>query len=153
MSMNFSFVQITDHHMQETEDSLLRGYPTVRHFQSVLRHLTEHVAHQIDFIVSTGDLAQTGTDAEYQAICQMLKLQPISKAPGPQRVSFGSLENFPMYFLPGNHDPRPKFFQHLFPKSPPADQMNVIFFHKGVQFICLDWGDQNEAVTQPEMPV
>lgn len=149
--MDFAFVQITDHHLQEAEEALLRGYPTARHFQAVLRHLAEHVAADIDFIVSTGDLAQHGADAEYQAICQMLNLQAVSEAPGPQPVSIETLHEFPMYFLPGNHDSRPQFFQHLFPKSLPTTLINASFVHKGVQFICLDWGDQNQAIAQPEM--
>ena len=49
-----------------------------------------------------------------------------------------------MYFLPGNHDPREVFFPNMFAPSP-LRAMNVAFEHGGIQFVCLDWGDQNKA--------
>jgi 3',5'-cyclic-AMP phosphodiesterase len=146
----FSFIQITDHHLRESESLLTHGYSTVRAFQAVLRHIADHTAGRADFIVTTGDLVESGTDAEYQAVCGMLNLEVVSGAPGPHFISIEGLRSFPMYFLPGNHDPRAVFFRNLFPLTPPADLMNVAFEHQGVRFICLDWGPQGKAVVHRE---
>ena len=60
-------------------------------------------------------------------------------------------EGLPQNLLPGKHDDRVTFFTGLFPASPPRSLMNVTFIHKGIQFICLDWGGGNKAIAQPEM--
>jgi len=39
----FSFIQITDHHLRESESLLTHGYSTVRAFQAVLRHIADNV--------------------------------------------------------------------------------------------------------------
>ena len=60
----------------------------------------------------------------------------------------------PMYFLPGNHDPRDVFFRNMFPSSVGTSlrsAMNVSFTHKGIQFICIDWGSENKGVSTPAM--
>jgi 3',5'-cyclic-AMP phosphodiesterase len=148
--MSFSFVHITDLHLTETETILRRGFSPAFALRSVLHHIAEHAAAQIDFIVSTGDLVEPATDAAYQNLLQMLNLKDVSGAPGPQRVTIEGLQDFPMYFLPGNHDDRGPFFRHLFPQTPPMRLMNAVFHHKGIQFICLDWGPQAKAVAYSE---
>jgi 3',5'-cyclic-AMP phosphodiesterase len=149
--VHFSFVQITDHHLGETETALTSGYSTAHALRTVLCHIAEHVADHIDFVVSTGDLVDAPTEKSYQNLCQMLNLRALSPAPGPQFVTCEGLQAFPMYFLPGNHDDRDTFFRHLFPQMSPTPLMNGAFQHKGVQFICLDWGPQAKAVAHPEM--
>ncbi|MCC7352929.1 MAG: metallophosphoesterase [Anaerolineae bacterium] len=62
--MAFSFVQITDHHLRESEALLTRGYSTAYAFRAVMRHIAQHAASRADFIVTTGDLVNFGTDAE-----------------------------------------------------------------------------------------
>lgn len=74
-----------------------------------------------------------------------------SEIPGPLFISAEGLYEFPMYLLPGNHDDRNNFFKCLFPKSLPAPLMNVTFSHKGIQFICLDWGPHSKATAHLEM--
>lgn len=148
---SFAFVQITDHHLRESESLLIYGYSTAWAFRKVMRHIAEHVAERVDFIVTTGDLVHSGSDAEYESVRRMLGLRGGADAPGPHRVSIEGLQEFPMYFLPGNHDSRPGFFRHLFPLTQPMRLMNVAFEHKGVRFICLDWGPQTKAVAYPEM--
>lgn len=148
---DFAFVQVTDHHLRESEALLTHGYSTAWAFRCVMRHIADYVADRADFIVTTGDLAHSGSDAEYQAVCEMLNLQAISEAPGSQYVSLEGLCEFPMYFLPGNHDSRSNFFRHLFPLTTPMDLMNIAFEHKDIQFICLDWGPQGKAMMHPEM--
>ena len=141
--MSLSFIQITDHHLPEAESNLTKGFSPWYAFRAVMRHIAEHHS-DVDFIVSTGDLVDQGTDAEYQHFRQKLGLDEISAPPGPQRVSIEGLRDMAMYFLPGNHDPREPFFRNMFAPSP-LRAMNVAFEHSGIQFICLDWGDQNKA--------
>jgi Icc protein len=70
--------------------------------------------------------------------------------PGPQRVNVEGLREYPMYFLPGNHDDREKFTRCLFPNSEPVELYNFAFEHKGLQFIFMDWGAESKAVFLPE---
>ena len=149
--MSFAFIQITDHHLRETEQTLTFGFSPAWALRSVLRDVAESCAERADFIISTGDLVHMGTEAEYLCLCRLLNLEDLSPAPGPQRISVEGLEGFPIYFLPGNHDSRELFYRSLFPQSQPSDTMNLSFIHKGVQFICLDWGTEDKGVIQPEM--
>ncbi len=142
--MAFSFIQITDHHLTESDARLSEGFSTWHAFRAVLRHIAAHYA-DVDFVVSTGDLVHRGSDAEYRFFREQLGLRETSAPPGPQRVSVEGLREMPMYFLPGNHDPREAFFRHMFPQASER-AMNVTFDYGGVQIICLDWGDQNKAV-------
>lgn len=149
--MAFSFVQITDHHLGDTEDALLCGYSPAYALRATLRHIAEHVGHHIDFIVSTGDLVDAPSDISYTNLRQMLNLRPSESAPGPGLVSLEGLNDVPMYLLPGNHDDRDGFFRHLFQQEQPQPFMNASFQHKGIQFICLDWGPGGKAVEHPEL--
>lgn len=149
--MSFSFIQITDHHLRESEALLTRGYSTAYAFRAVMRHIAQNWADRIDFIVTTGDLVDGGTDAEYQQFRRMLGITEASRAPGPQRVNIEGMRDMPMYFLPGNHDPRAAFYRNMFSLDEPRELMNVAFAHKDVQFVCLDWGGENKAVAYPEM--
>ena len=63
--MSLSFIQITDHHLPEAESNLTKGFSPWYAFRAVMRHIAEHHA-DVDFIVSTGDLVDQGTDAEYR---------------------------------------------------------------------------------------
>lgn len=137
--MAFSFIQITDHHLCETETQLWQGYSTAYALRTVLRHIAEQFAPQMDFLVTTGDLVDVACEESYGNARQILQLQVVSPAPGPALVTLEGLQAFPMYFLPGNHDDRQHFFRQLFADTPPMALMNVRFEHQGVQFICLDW--------------
>lgn len=151
MPSKFSFIHISDHHLRETDALLSRGFSTGYAFRRVLDHIAEHHAHGADFIVTTGDLVESGADAEYSAAKARLQLElQAREPPGPHWVTTAGLL-LPMYFLPGNHDPRPAFFRNLFPSARARPQINAAFEHKGVQFVCVDWGDQNQAVAYPEM--
>lgn len=153
-SRAFSFIQITDHHLREEESMLTHGYSCAYAFRALMRHIAENAAHQADFIVTTGDVTETPSGESYRTVQRMLGLrQGITAvdAPGPQLVSIEGLSRFPMHFLPGNHDDRRNFFDylHLRPSSSPL--ANARFRHKGIQFVCLDWGSANQAVSTPEM--
>jgi len=154
----FSFIQITDHHLPAAEAQLRRGYSPWHAFRTVMRHIAEHHA-DMDFIVSTGDLVDGGTDAEYQHFRDALDIRASSAPPGPQYVSIEGLRDMPMYFLAGNHDARANFFRNMFPPSTALRSaqdatpraLNVTFTHQGVQFVCIDWGAANKAVASTGM--
>ena len=152
--MAFRFIQITDHHLMATEAMLSRGYSPSHALRAVLRHIARHHG-DVDFIVSTGDLVDRGLDEEYRTFRALVGLRGTSVAPGPQLASGEGLRDVPMYFLPGNHDPREVFFRGMFPGEGPAPSeswaMNVAFEHKGVRFACVDWGAANKAVATAEM--
>lgn len=150
--MTFSFVQITDHHLCETEALLLQGYSPAYALRQLIRHIAAHVGSSIDFLVTTGDLVDDPSATSYENVVQMLQLQAVSPAPGPARITLEGLQKFPLYLLPGNHDDRTRFFHYLFADAPSMSRMNVSFQHKGVQFICLDWGTQGPAQAGPELP-
>ena len=146
-NMTFSFIHITDHHLPESEAALVRGFSPTFAFRSVMRHIAEHVAPLADFMITTGDLVEHPSDVSYRNLRHMLALQDdLAEAPGPLRVSIEGLRDFSLYCLPGNHDDRSHFFQYLFPKTPPVPLLNVAVIHKGVQFVCLDWGSQPKAI-------
>ncbi|GCF07009.1 metallophosphoesterase [Dictyobacter arantiisoli] len=146
--MAFTFVQITDHHLGAREDTLMHGYNPAQALRAVLRHIAEH--EQFDFLVSTGDLVDRADS--YHTFCQLFQLRPAAAAPGPALVTIEGLRDCPMYFLPGNHDDRENFYAHLFSRTTPPDTlMHVAFQHKGIQFLCLDWGPGGVAKAHPEM--
>lgn len=144
--MSFSFVQITDHHLTGSEDTLLRGFSTWYSYRTVLRHIATHVAGQIDFIVSMGDLVDPAPDAAYRNVLVALHADPAgARVPGPLHITAEGLANVPMYFLPGNHDDLDAMLRVIFPGSPAMNRMNVTFEHSGTRFICLDWGREADA--------
>lgn len=150
--MNFAFVQITDQHLTASPAELVHGVNTTITLRAVLRHIAQTVGDQIDFIVSTGDLVQTASAESYRAAGQLLGLHnSAAHAPGPVRISAEGLHDCPLYVLPGNHDDRDTFFSSLFPAGQPQSRLNATFVHKGLQFICLDWGPGAKAVAEPEM--
>ena len=147
---NFAFIQVTDHHLLETEERLRRGFSPGYALRMVMRHIAEHVADAADFMISTGDLVDPCTDETYQCAVKLLGLNSSAMLPGPQRINLEGLHDFPMYFLPGNHDDREMFTRYLFPGSKPLNLYNFTFNHKGVQFVFMDWGPESEAHLFPE---
>ena len=69
---DFSFIQITDHHLLESEEALRQGFCPGYALRMVMRHIAENVAHSADFIISTGDLVEPETDATYQCAVKLL---------------------------------------------------------------------------------
>src|SRR5215211_6638895 len=147
---NFSFIQITDHHLLESEEALREGFVPGHALRMVLRHIARNTADKADFILSTGDLVEPSTEAAYACAARLLGLDTSAKAPGPWRVNAEGLRDFPMYFLPGNHDDREMVTRCLFPSSTPAALYNFTFEHKGIQFVFMDWGPESKAVFLPE---
>jgi 3',5'-cyclic-AMP phosphodiesterase len=147
---NFSFVQITDHHLLESEEAHREGFVPGHALRMVIRHIAQNVADKADFIISTGDLVEPPTEAAYACAARLLGLDSSARAPGPWNVNIEGLRDYPMYFLPGNHDDREMVTRCLFPDSQPVDLYNFTFEHKGVQFIFMDWGPESKAVFLPQ---
>ncbi len=149
--MAFSFLQITDHHLQASESVLVRGFSTAYSFRAVMRHIAQHAAPHADFILSMGDLVDPPTHSAYQAVRNMLGLAgQTAPAPGPLRITLEGLREFPAYFMPGNHDDRNAFFGSFLGQAPAMPLMNGMFEHKGVRLVCLDWGTEPTSVAYPE---
>ena len=147
---DFTFLQITDHHLPERESDLPRGFSPVYSLRAVLRHIAQNSSYSADFILSTGDLVDPGTQLGYQNLCQMLQLQPAQKPPGPGRITIEGLQNQAIYLMPGNHDDRILFQKYLFTQASSEMLINATFHHKGVQFVCLDMGVDAKAVLYRE---
>ena len=147
---DFSFVQITDHHLLEYPEQLREGFSPGHALRMVMKHIAENVAKKADFIISTGDLVEPPTDATYQCAVKLLGVQSPAALPGPQKVNVEGLKEYPMYFLPGNHDDRELMTRYLFPDSETPNLYNFTFVHKGIQFIFMDWGAESKAFFFPE---
>lgn len=147
---NFSFIQITDHHLLASEEQLRKGFSPGYALRMVMRHIAKNVAEKVDFIISTGDLVDPCTDETFQGVVKFLGINSSTALPGPQQVNIEGLQDFPMYFLPGNHDERDMFTRYLFPDSEPVDLYNITFNHNGVQFVFMDWGPETKAHLYPE---
>lgn len=147
---NFSFIQITDHHLLEDENALREGFSPGHAFRMVMRHIAENTADKADFIISTGDLVEPCTELAYQTSMKFLGMNSPASLPGPQHINIEGLKEYPMYFLPGNHDDRSLMSRYFFPESAPAALFNMTFVHKGVQLIFLDWGPESKACFLPE---
>jgi len=152
--MDFSFIQISDHHILDTETALLRGFSPGYAFRTVLNHIAEHLAGQFDFLVTTGDIVNTPTPDAYRTFGRMLGLHNHSsnpaRFPGPLLASIVGLRDFPVYCLPGNHDDRADFYRYLYPQTANPGLANAAFVHQGVQFIFLDMGPDVKAKAHPE---
>ena len=142
--MAFSFIQITDHHLGSTEQTYNHGYATAYALSRLMDHLAEAEAWGADFLICTGDLVNNGTGDEYAFFRRLVGLQGTAAAPGPLALSRGGLRNLPAYFIPGNHDVRPVFLSSFFSGAPAAGA-NMAFEHKGMQFLCLDFGTGRRA--------
>ena len=142
--MPFSFIQITDHHLGATEQTYNHGYATAHALGQVLDHIAEADGWGAEFLVCTGDLVNNGTGEEYAFFRRFVGLEGAAAAPGPLALSRGRLRGLPAYFIPGNHDVRPVFFDGFFSGVAPAGA-NMAFEHNGVQFLCLDFGTGGRA--------
>lgn len=148
----FSFIQISDHHLGESEQTLRKGFLPAYAFRAALRDIAQQCKDQVDFIVSTGDLVLGATAAEYENVYRMLNLKAVSPLHGPQLVSIEGLQDFPMYFIPGNHDDAFQFSSCLFHHPPQGEQLHLSFRHKGVHFVSPDWGPEEPGGIAPDTP-
>ncbi|MCL5429488.1 MAG: metallophosphoesterase [Chloroflexi bacterium] len=148
--MSFSFVHISDHHLLHSADELLLGFSPGHAFRKVLRFISEHLAREIDFIVSGGDLVEIPDLVSYETAKRLMDLRPGSLAPGPGFVRAEGLNGLPIYFLPGNHDDRKNFYRSLYVEQTMLGLMNAYFEHDGIRFLCLDLGTEIKGVLSEE---
>src|SRR5512147_2916011 len=127
--MDFSFLQITDHHLLESPEQIREGFVPGHALRMVMKHIAGHVADKADFIISTGDLVEPPTEAAYECAIKLLGLEESASLPGPQHVNLDGMQHYPMYFLPGNHDDRELMTRCLFPASKPVELYNFTFEH------------------------
>ncbi|HNT23857.1 MAG TPA: metallophosphoesterase [Anaerolineales bacterium] len=152
MPEDFSFIQITDHHLGPSATSVRLGYAVNYTFTQTLQHLAQYAAPQADFLISTGDLVDPPTPQGYAWLQNELGAAPGSAAfPGPLSMRRPGLEGLPLYLMPGNHDDRRRMCEQFFPLSRPGGMLNASFEHKGVLFLCLDWGADSKARLYPEL--
>lgn len=147
---DFSFIQITDHHLLDSPDALREGFSPGHALRMVMKHISEHAADSADFILSTGDLVEPPTEEAYQCAIDLLGIESSASLPGPLKINVEGLKGYPFYFLPGNHDDREMLTRCLFPNSKSPGLHNFTFVHKGIQFIFLDWGPESKAYFFPE---
>lgn len=147
---NFSFIQITDHHLLESEEELREGFSPGHALRMVMKHIADHVANKADFIISTGDLVEPPTEKAYQCAMKLLGIQTQASVPGPLHLNVEGLNDYPLYYLPGNHDDREMLRSYFFPNAKPLNLYNFTFVHKGIQFIFMDWGPESKAFLFPE---
>lgn len=81
-------IQITDTHLLEDRNRLLRGHDTDRSLRSVLAHAAQHLA-PLDLVLVTGDLAHHAEPGAYARLRSYLERT-----------------GAPIECLPGNHDSR-----------------------------------------------
>ncbi|MEM5775240.1 MAG: metallophosphoesterase, partial [Anaerolineaceae bacterium] len=172
--MAFSFAQITDHHIGRSAEDAPHNYPTTQTLRAVLDDISA-AGQGLDFLLSTGDLVNTPDEASYRYFLQLINAQPAQRIPGPHRMHYGILRDFPIYLMPGNHDDRDQFFRSLYHNEEPARmnqalpsaalpsaalpsaarqnaaRMNAVFTHKGVRFVMIDWGPGVQAELTDEM--
>ena len=147
---DFSFIHITDHHLLESAEELREGFSPGHALRMVMRHIAEHAADKANFIISTGDLVEPPTEQAYRCAIELLGIRTPVPLPGPLKVNVEGLSQYPLYFLPGNHDDRELLNRHLFPGSKPQNLYNFTFVHKAVQFVFMDWGPESKAFFFPE---
>jgi Icc protein len=146
---DFSFIQVTDHHLGDHPCHLRYGYATNYAFDLTLRHIAAG-GYNSDFLLSTGDLVDPPTPSGYSYLRSLLGITGSSPAPGPLYVNIPGMPNQPFYCIPGNHDDRNAMGQVLF-AAQAFPSFNVAFIHKGVHFICVDWGSAAQAHTSQDM--
>lgn len=141
--MSFSFIQITDHHLGENAQDNTRGYPAAATLQAVLDAISGSDV-DFDFLLSSGDLVNKPVEASYDFFKSLLGARPAAHMPGPLRMNYGRLHDFPLYVMPGNHDDRDVFFRSMYTDGQPGLQ-NASFQHKGVNFVMMDTGPSVQA--------
>ena len=98
---DFSFIQITDHHLLESEEQIRDGFVPGHALRMVMKHIAENVADKADFIISTGDLVEPPTEAAYACAIKLLGLESSAALPGPQHVNLEGLQRLPDVFPAG----------------------------------------------------
>ena len=116
---NLKFIHITDTHLLNQPDETFNDLNTKKTFEKVLSQSQTRYP-DIDFLLLTGDISQTGTEDSYtlfQTIIQQYDL--------------------PIYCVPGNHD-TPKLLQRIVPNCP-DNSINIIQLGKFSLVLLNSW--------------
>jgi Icc protein len=100
------FIHITDTHLLDAPEETFHRLNTKENLERVLSESLRQYS-DIDFILFTGDISQTGTVESYALFKSVLQGYEL-----------------PVYCVPGNHD-TPKLLQHVIPDAPDRS-INVI---------------------------
>ncbi len=140
--MTLRLIHITDHHLGASAEAVNRGYATAWALERLLTAIAAAGAHGADFVLSTGDLVDAGTDEEYAFARGLLGVAPdrTAAAPGPLTLRRPGLVGLPLYLVPGNHDPRAAWLRNLFPATPLREPLDLRWEHGGVAFAHIDLG-------------
>jgi 3',5'-cyclic-AMP phosphodiesterase len=113
-------IHLTDTHLLDSPDDMLYGFNTRKNLQTVLSHALQ-LYPDIDILLFTGDISQTGSEASYQIFKSIIDYCEI-----------------PVLCLPGNHD-NPghlKSIIHTSPNESPVfikqDKFSVILLNSWV---------------------
>ena len=116
---NLKFTHITDTHLLDRSDGTLYGLNTKKSLESVLFDSQARYP-EIDFILFTGDISQTGSEQSYMFFRSIMQHYDLS-----------------FYCVPGNHD-SPKLLQTVSP-STPDDAINIIQLGKFSLVLLSSW--------------
>lgn len=117
------FVHITDAHLLSHAEDTFHGLNTFKTLESVFSGIQRNY-DDIDFLLLTGDISQTGDKQSYKILNTLLQQLKI-----------------PIFCVPGNHD-TPGLLQQVIP-SCPNDSINTIQFGK-FSLVLLDSHVENK---------
>lgn len=120
----------------------MNGVNTGRALDLLLAVIGDRHAGQIDFLLCSGDIAETGATEEYSLARKLFGIDGRHMAPGPLMVRRPGLAGTHLYAIPGNHDDRDRFVCDLFGIGTARTRLHLAFSHKGIRFICPDLGHE-----------
>jgi 3',5'-cyclic-AMP phosphodiesterase len=137
--VSLSVVHIADHHLGDGPHTVNRGYATAWALDRLLDAIAAD-APDAAALLCSGDLVDHGTPSEYAFACGLFGATPQGTPPGPLALTRTGLERYPLYVVPGNHDPREAFVRALFPDATPAAHLDLTWDLGHVTFVYLDLG-------------
>ena len=99
-------IHITDTHLLDNANDVFHSINTRHNFHRVLSHCLSHHP-EIDFVVITGDVSQTGSSSSYQVFSSVISQFDVS-----------------IFCVPGNHD-TPDYLSRIVPSSP-GDDLSIV---------------------------
>ena len=113
------FIHITDTHLLNKADETLNNINTKQTFELVLSQCQKRYKN-IDFLLFTGDISQTGTEESYALFKSIIGQCGI-----------------PIFCVPGNHD-TPNLLQNVIPNTP-DDSIKIIHLGKFSLILLNSW--------------
>ena len=138
--MSVTFIQITDTHVAETPESLVRFHSNAAALKAVLKQIAKNDRHGASFMAQTGDvIVSSRRPKSYNCAKAIFGLTGSGAAVGPLTITAERLE-LPWYYAPGNTDDRSQCLVRLFPNSRPTRLFNYSWELQGTRFLSVDWG-------------